>query len=80
MRGEIQGFKVKVTAHNAVASDYHKQHAELEVMRQRNIKLDSDLEDLREENDRLKRENDLLSAGLSWGERAEYSAKQKRLN
>ena len=47
----------------------------MEVLRQRNIKLDSDLEDLREENDRIKRENDLLSAGLSWGERAEYSAK-----
>ena len=75
LRAELHGYQVKITAHNAVASDYHKMHADLENMRQRNIKLDSDLEDLREENDRLKRENDLLSAGLTWAEKAEYSAK-----
>ena len=75
LRAEMHGYQIKVTAHNAVASDYHKQHAELEGLRQRNIKLDSDLEDLREENDRIKRENDLLSAGLTWAEKADYTAK-----
>ena len=74
LRDELQEYKVQASAHKAVASDYHRQGAELERMRQRNIQLDSTLEDIREENARLKHENSLLSAGRSWGDRAECQA------
>ena len=73
---KIQGYKIQVTAHNAVASDYHKQHADMESSETAQYKARLRLgRSAGRKWLHLKRENDLLSAGLSWGERAEYTAK-----
>ena len=74
LRGELKDCKVRENAHQAVAEAYHGTKEDLEKTRQRNVRLDSELEDLREENDRLRQENVLLSQRRTWAERAECQA------
>ena len=74
MRVQIQGLQAKVKSHRTSTIEHHALQADIEFQRERNIKLDSVLEDLREDNDRLTRENNLLSAGMTWGEKAEVTA------
>ena len=75
LRVQVQGLQAKVKSHRTAVSEQNELRADMEALRQRNIKLDSELESHREENDRLTRENNILSAGLSWGEKADVAAK-----